>query len=64
MPYGTRQVSQIYAANNQYPIILQVAPEFQKDPAALSHAVRPVVSGKLVPLSTVATVTSSVGPLS
>ncbi len=34
--YGTRQVSQIYAPNNQYQVILQVAPEFQKDPAAMS----------------------------
>jgi Cation/multidrug efflux pump len=29
--YGTRQVSQIYAPNNQYQVILEVAPEFQKD---------------------------------
>ncbi len=62
--YGTRQVSQIYAANNQYPIILQVAPEFQKDPAALAMLYVRSSSGKLVPLSTLATVTSSVGPLS
>src|SRR5205807_8034764 len=34
--YGSRQVSQIYAPNNQYQVILQVAPEFQKDPAAMS----------------------------
>ena len=34
--YGTRQVSQIYAPNNQYQVILQVAPEFQSDPAAMS----------------------------
>ena len=34
--YGTRQVSQIYAPNNQYQVILQVAPEFQNDPAAMS----------------------------
>jgi HAE1 family hydrophobic/amphiphilic exporter-1 len=34
--YGTRQVSQIYAPNNQYQVIMQVAPEFQQDPAALS----------------------------
>ena len=34
--YGTRQVSQIYAPNNQYQVILQVAPEFQKDPSALA----------------------------
>jgi HAE1 family hydrophobic/amphiphilic exporter-1 len=62
--YGTRQVSQIYAANNQYPIILQVAPEFQKDPAALAMLYVRSSSGKLVPLSTLAKVTSSVGPLS
>ena len=41
--YGTRQVSQIYAPNNQYQVILQVAPEFQRDPAALSMLLRPVV---------------------
>ena len=34
--YGTRQVSQIYAPNNQYQVILQVAPQFQNDPAAMS----------------------------
>ena len=62
--YGTRQVSQIYAANNQYPIILQVAPEFQKDPAALAMLYVRSSSGKLVPLSTLAKVTSSVGLLS
>jgi HAE1 family hydrophobic/amphiphilic exporter-1 len=35
--YGTRQVSQIYAPNNQYQsVILQVDPKFQVDPAAMS----------------------------
>ncbi len=34
--YGTRQVSQIFAPNNQYQVILQVAPEFQNDPSAMS----------------------------
>ncbi len=34
--YGTRQVSQIYAPNNQYQVILRVAPQFQNDPAAMS----------------------------
>jgi HAE1 family hydrophobic/amphiphilic exporter-1 len=34
--YGTRQVSQIFAPNNQYQVILRVAPEFQSDPAAMS----------------------------
>ncbi len=35
--YGTRWVSQIYAANNQYNVILQVDPQFQQDSAALSQ---------------------------
>jgi HAE1 family hydrophobic/amphiphilic exporter-1 len=68
--YGTRQVSQIYAPNNQYQVILQVAPEYQKDPAALSKmyvrstSVQPGASqGPLVPLSTVARVRTEAGPL-
>jgi hydrophobic/amphiphilic exporter-1 (mainly G- bacteria), HAE1 family len=68
--YGTRQVSQIYAPNNQYQVILQVAPEFQRDPAALSKlyvrssAVQAGSSqGPLVPLSTVVKVRTEAGPL-
>jgi HAE1 family hydrophobic/amphiphilic exporter-1 len=68
--YGTRQVSQIYAPNNQYQVILQVAPEFQKDPAALSMlyvrsaTVPPGATvGPLIPLNTVATMTTDAGPL-
>jgi HAE1 family hydrophobic/amphiphilic exporter-1 len=62
--YGTRQVSQIYAPNNQYQVILGVAPEFQRDPAALSLLHVRSSSGKLIPLNTVATVTTNAGPLS
>jgi HAE1 family hydrophobic/amphiphilic exporter-1 len=62
--YGTRQVSQIYASSNQYAVILQVAPEFQQDPAALSMLYVRSSNGKLIPLNTVASVTSGVGPLS
>jgi len=68
--YGTRQVSQIYAPNNQYQVILQVAPEYQQDPAALSKLyVRSMAvpagasQGPLVPLSTVAKVRTEAGPL-
>ena len=62
--YGTRQVSQIYAANNQYQVILQVAPEFQQDQSALSMLYVRSSAGKLIPLNTVASVTTSAGPLS
>ena len=61
--YGTRQVSTIYAPNNQYPVIIQVAPEFQKNPAALSTIYVRSSGGPLVPLSTVADVTTGFGPL-
>jgi HAE1 family hydrophobic/amphiphilic exporter-1 len=62
--YGTRQVSQIYAPNNQYQVILGVAPEFQKDPAALSMLYVRSSTGKLVPLNSVSTVTTGAGALS
>jgi HAE1 family hydrophobic/amphiphilic exporter-1 len=61
--YGTRQVSTIYAPNNQYQVILQVAPEFQRDPSALSMLYVRSASGQLVPLNTVAAVTTGTGPL-
>jgi HAE1 family hydrophobic/amphiphilic exporter-1 len=62
--YGTRQVSQIYAPNNQYQVILQVAPEFQQDPAAMSMLYVRASSGTLIPLSTLATMKTDAGPLS
>ncbi|HUK34314.1 MAG TPA: efflux RND transporter permease subunit, partial [Vicinamibacterales bacterium] len=67
--YGTRWVSQIYAANNEYNVILQVDPQFQRDSEALSmlyvrsQNVPPgAVQGPLIPLSTVARVTTDNGP--
>jgi HAE1 family hydrophobic/amphiphilic exporter-1 len=61
--YGTRQVSQIYAPNNQYQVILQVAPEYQKDPTSLSMLYVRSSAGRLISLDTVATVTTAAGPL-
>src|SRR4029077_9390275 len=61
--YGTRQVSTIYAPNNQYQVILQVAPEFQRDPSALSMLYVRSATGQLVPLNTVASITTGTGPL-
>jgi len=60
--YGTRQVTQIYAPNNQYQVVLQVAPEFQRDPSALGLLYVRSNSGLLVPLNTVARARTSVGP--
>jgi hydrophobic/amphiphilic exporter-1 (mainly G- bacteria), HAE1 family len=60
--YGTRQVSQIYAPNNQYQVILRVAPEFQDDPAAMSLLYVRSNSGRLIPLESVARLSTAVGP--
>ena len=62
--YGTRQVSQIYAPNNQYQVIMQVAPEFQKDPAAMSLLYVRSNNGTLIPLESVARLQTAVGPMS
>jgi len=61
--YGTRQVSQIYAPNNQYQVIMQVAPEFQRDAAAMSMLYVRSTAGTLIPLSTLATTKTDAGPL-
>lgn len=62
--YGSRQVSTIYAPNNQYRVILEVEPQYQMDPAALSMLYVRSSSGRLVPLNAVARLTQGVGPLS
>jgi HAE1 family hydrophobic/amphiphilic exporter-1 len=62
--YGSRQVSTIYAPNNQYQVIMEVAPEHQRDPAALSSLYVRSQSGAMVPLAGLASFTQDVGPLS
>ena len=61
--YGSRQVSTIYAPNNQYQVILELDSRYQMDPAALAMLYVRSSTDKLVPLSTVATFTRSLGPL-
>jgi len=61
--YGSRQVSTIYAPNNSYQVILEVDPKYQQDPSALSMLYVRAASGELVPLSSFAKMTSTVGAL-
>ena len=61
--YATRQVSMIYTPTNEYQVILGVEPRYQDDPAALSLLYIRAPSGQLVPLSTLATIERTVGPL-
>ncbi len=61
--YGTRQISTIYAPNNEYYVIVELLPEYQGDPAALSSLYIRSNTGKEVPLDTVAKLVKTVGPL-
>jgi len=61
--YGTRQVSTIYTPTNQYYVIMEMAPEFQKTPEALSLVYLHGRNGGNVPLEAVATLRREVGPL-
>jgi HAE1 family hydrophobic/amphiphilic exporter-1 len=66
--YGSNQVGTIYTDTNEYWVMLEVAPQFQSDPAALSRLyVRPDAAGAspaLVPLGAFATIRRGTGPLS
>jgi HAE1 family hydrophobic/amphiphilic exporter-1 len=62
--YGFRQVSTIFAPNNQYRVILELQPQYQRDANALSSLYVRSKGGPLVPLSAVAKLTSTFGPLS
>ena len=61
--YGSEQVSTIYAPNNQYAVIMELEPEYQTEPEALSLLYIRANNGQLVPLETLAKVSRDVGPL-
>jgi HAE1 family hydrophobic/amphiphilic exporter-1 len=61
--YGSRQVSTIYTPNNEYWVVMELLPEYQQDLSALSLLHVLANNGTLVPLSAVATVTQSAGPV-
>jgi len=60
--YGSRQVSTIYTQTNQYWVVLELKPEFQRDPAALSKLFIRSNTGNLIELGSVAKFTKGVGP--
>ena len=61
--YGQRQVSTIYAPNNEYWVIMELEPQYQRDPQMLSYLYIRSTNGQLVPLNAVASLTTSLGPL-
>jgi HAE1 family hydrophobic/amphiphilic exporter-1 len=62
--YGPRWVSTIYAAINEYKVLLELKPEYQADPRALSLLYFKAGNNKLIPLNTMAGVTQDMGPQS
>jgi len=61
--YGTPQVSTIYTPSNEYWVMLELLPQYQRDPEALSLLYVRASTGKLVPLGAVAKMTRGIGPL-
>lgn len=61
--FGQRQISTIYGQANQYRVVLEALPEFQKDPTILSKLYLPGTGGAQVPLATIATLERTTAPL-
>ncbi|HEX6990418.1 MAG TPA: efflux RND transporter permease subunit, partial [Gemmatimonadales bacterium] len=61
--YGSRQISTILTPNNQYQVIMELLPEYQKDLSALNLLHVTGREGTAVPLGSLATVTPGTGPL-
>jgi hydrophobic/amphiphilic exporter-1 (mainly G- bacteria), HAE1 family len=61
--YGATQVSTIYTAINQYWVILELDPKYQRDPSALAMLYVRSSTGALVPLNAIAQLSYRVGPL-
>ena len=61
--FGQRVAARIYTRLNQYFVILEVEPDFQLGPNALSRIYATSSSGTEVPLSEFASITSTVAPI-
>ncbi len=62
--YGNRKATTIQTSANQYDVILEVLPQYQRDPAALRDLYVRSSQGKMVPLSAVTELQQTVAPLS
>ncbi|HMF90358.1 MAG TPA: multidrug efflux RND transporter permease subunit [Candidatus Angelobacter sp.] len=61
--FGQRQVSTIFTQLNQYHVVLEVGPQFQDDPADLSHIYVKAITGTQVPLAAFSHFQTSKTPL-
>jgi hydrophobic/amphiphilic exporter-1 (mainly G- bacteria), HAE1 family len=62
--YGQRQVSTIYAPNDEFWVVMELEDQYQRDPSALSLLYVRSSTGNLVPLNAVANLATNLGPLS
>jgi HAE1 family hydrophobic/amphiphilic exporter-1 len=60
--YGPRWVSTIYSAVNEYKVLLELKPQYQADPNALSLLYFKSAGGRLIPLDSVAGIGQETGP--
>lgn len=60
--YASREVSTIYAENDEYKVIMELLPEFQRDSSALSMVYVRASNGNLVRLDGLAEVSPRFGP--
>ena len=61
--YASRQISTIYAPNNEYRVILELLPEYRREPSAVPLLYIRSSQGSLVPIDSVARLVRNVGPL-
>lgn len=61
--FGQRQISTIYGQANQYRVVLEALPEFQRDPSVLSKLYVPGANGAQVPIAAVAELERTTAPL-
>src|SRR5262249_15452638 len=60
---ATRQVATLYTASNQYQVIIENDPQYQRDAADLSQTYVRTSGGRLVPIESIAKIRQSIGPL-
>ncbi len=61
--FGQRQVSTIFTQLNQYHVILEVEPEYRRNPGAVATLYVPATDGRPVPLQAITHVTRASAPL-
>jgi HAE1 family hydrophobic/amphiphilic exporter-1 len=62
--FGNRRISTIQTSLDEYDVILEVEPQYQRNPEALQNLYLRSSTGKLVPLSAVSSLKPTVAPLS